>query len=975
MINIKKNITGIILLSFFTTLTAVANERDSIYLEGKVLETISHTDVAGAFVEVLDGKDSTLINSQIANIQYGTSDNQKNVSMYQINIPRKTGKLILRVSKEEYETTYVDISVNNIQKRAYKQEVPPIFLPRMKSVGLEDVVVKATKVKFYSKGDTLVYNADAFQLAEGSMLDALIRQLPGAELRKNGQIYINGRYVDNLLLNGKDFFKGNNSIMLENLPNYMIGNIQVYDKLGDKSHFAGIEMANDKQYVLDVKLKKKYSIGLLGNVEIGGGTKERYLGRLFALRFTDHSRLSVYGNINNLNDNRKPGEDDDWKPSDLLGGLSVQQIGGLDYDINSRNGDYSLNGNVQVEHKNTTTTTNTTQKNFLSEGNTYDRILDANKEKEFQLSTNHRLYFEFSRMNLELLPSVKYRKFDDGINHSSLTSLKDFDGFDKNTLDSLFAPNMGRTYMSELLNRNLQSFQRNGSTLETKLEANSIVKFKNSPDNLSFHIEANYENESEKHYEHNLIEYYNHGERESGNFMNRYFDKTPNRGYTLLGKVTYTYPLCKGYTLYMSYQYDKNYKYSNASLFRLDELDGWGTDSQKQLGELPSLEAYLTTKDSYNSFDCKLYMDNHTVEPFLNWQKNTSKGKWSGQIAIPVTFQYRKMKYLRGDVDTTFCKRTALLNIHSTYVRWKSKDKMSDFMLSYDLTAKSPDMNMFLNIHDTTDPLNITLGNSDLSNTYRHEIRSSFSRIIPQKQIMMGLEANYKVSTNEISMGCTYDKTSGIRQYRPANVNGNWQGSLTAALMAPVNKTKTLALTAMLGPNFRQSVDLMGLSYRESYRSVVKTMAFDERIELRWKIGTASLSFKSAGSWGHVSGNVADFQDFSTVDINNGIIAQLSLPWKMKLNTDITLYSRRGYVDQEMNSDDWVWNARLSRSFFKGNVVAMLDGFDILGKLSNVTKIMNAQAMTEKYTNVIPRYIMFHVVYKFRKTPSKHPNR
>ncbi len=965
-----RRLVGIILF-FFINLTAVASDKDSIYLEGRVLETISHTDILGASVEVLDGKDSTLINSQIAGIQHGTSDNQKEVSMYQINIPHRIGKLILRVSKEGYETSYVDFLINNIQKRAYKQEVPPIFLSRIKTVGLEDVVVQATKVKFYSKGDTLVYNADAFQLAEGSMLDALIRQLPGAELRKNGQIYINGRYVDNLLLNGKDFFKGNNSVMLENLPNYMIGNIQVYDKLGDKSHFAGVELANDKQYVLDVKLKKKYSIGLLGNVEIGGGTKERYLGRLFALRFTDHSRLSVYGNMNNLNDTRKPGENDDWKPSDLLGGLSVQQIGGLDYDIDGRNGDYSLNGNVQIEHKNITTETNTTQKNFLSEGNTYDRILDNSKEKEFQLSTNHRLYFEFSRMNLELLPSVKYRKIDNRTSHSSLASLKDFDGFTKNTLDSLFAPNMEKTYLSELLNRNLQSYQRKGSTLETKLEANSTVKFKNSPDNLSFHIETKYENESEKQYEYNLIEYYSHGEKESGNFMNRYFDKTPKHAYTLLGKVTYTYPLHKGYTLYMSYQYDKNYKYSNASLFRLDKLDGWGTDSQKTLGELPSLEAYLATKDSYNSFDSKLYMDNHTVEPFLNWQKNTSKGKWSGQIAIPVTFEYRKIKYLRGAVDTTFCKRSALINIHSTYIRWKSKDKMTDFMLSYDLTAKSPDMNMFLNIHDTTDPLNITLGNSELSNTYRHEVRSSFSKIIPQKQIMMGLEANYKVSTNEISMGCTFDKTSGIRQYRPANVNGNWQGNLTAAFMAPIGKKKTLTLSVMMGPNYRQSVDLTGLTNTDSYRSVVKTMGIDEHIELRWKIGTASLTFKSAGSWGHVSGNVPDFNNFSIVDMNNGIIAQLSLPWNLKLNTDVTLYSRRGYIDQEMNHDDWVWNARLSRSFFKGNIVAMLDGFDILGKLSNVTKTMNAQAMIEKYTNVIPRYMMFHIVYKFSKTPSK----
>lgn len=966
-----RKIFGIILLSFFMTLTVEANDRDSIYLEGKVLEQISHTDVPGAFVEVLDGKDSTLINSQIASIQNGATGNQKELSVYQINIPRKTGKFILRVSKEGYDTTCVDFLISNIQKRAYKQEVPPIFLSRMKQVGLDDVIVKATKVKFYSKGDTLVYNADAFQLAEGSMLDALIRQLPGAELRKNGQIYINGRYVDNLLLNGKDFFKGNNNIMLENLPNYMIGNIQVYDKLGDKSRFAGVEMANDKQYVLDVKLKKKYSVGLLGNIEMGGGTKERYLGRLFALRFTDHSRLSVYGNMNNLNDNRKPGENDDWKPSDLFGGLSVQQLGGFDYDIDSKNGNYSLNGNVQVEHKKTNITTNTTQKNFLSEGNTYDRILDVSKEKEFQFSTNHRLYFEFSRVNLELLPLVKYRKFDEGANYSSLTSLSDLEGISKSALDSLFTPYMGKTYLREMLNRNLRAHQRNGSSLETNLEANSTIKFKNSPDNLSFHVEANYKNESEKQYEHNLIEYYSHGEKEVGDFMNRYFDKTPNRGYTLLGKATYTYPLHKGITLYLSYQYDKNYKYSNASLFRLDRLEGWGADSQTQLGDLPSVEAYQATIDSYNSFDSKLYTDNHTVEPFLNWQKATSKGKWSGQLAIPVTYQYRKIKYLRGEVDTTFCKRTTLLNIHSTYVRWKSKDKMTDFMLSYDLTAKSPDMNMFLNIHDTTDPLNITLGNSELSNTYIHEVRSSFSRIIPKKQMMLGVEANYKISANDISMGCTYDKTTGVRQYRPSNVNGNWQGNITAALMAPLDKKRTLMLTAMLGPNYRQSVDLMGLSGMSSYRSVVKTTGFDERIELRWKIGNSSLSFKSAGTWGHISGNVPDFQNFSAVDINNGVIAQLSLPWKLKLDTDMTLYTRRGYVDQEMNSDDWVWNARLSRPFFKGKVVAMLDGFDILGKLSNVTKIMNAQALTEKYTNVIPRYIMFHVVYKFSKTPKK----
>lgn len=965
MNNVMRKLGGIIFLAFFMTLATVANVRDSIYLEGKVLEKVTHVEVPGALVEVLDGTDSTLINSQTASMLYGESGNQRYLSKYQIKIPRKTGKIILRVSKEGYETTCIDFLINNIQKRAYKQDVPPVFLSSMKTINLDDVFVKATKVKFYCKGDTLVYNADAFQLSEGSMLDALIRQLPGAELRKNGQIYINGRYVDNLLLNGKDFFKGNNNVMLENLPNYMIGSIEIYDKLGDKSKFAGVEMADDKQYVLDVKLKKKYSVGLLGNVEMGGSTQERYLGRLFALRFTDHSRLSFYGNVNNLNDNRKPGENDNWNPSDLLGGLSTQQIGGFDYNVEDRNDKYKLSGNLQVEHKNADKIENTTRKNFLSEGDTYDRILDAKHEKEYQVSTNHRLYFEFPKVNLELMPMVKYRKFNNRTDYSALTSLQNFDSYGKDALDSLFSQKVSKAYLSTMLNRNLQSLKRNGSSWETKLEANSIIKFKNSPDNLSFHVEAEYKNEKEKLFEHNLIEYYDCGEKDASEYLNRYFDKVPERGYTLLGKVTYTYPLCKGCTLYMSYQYDKRYKYSNASLFRLDNLEDWGADSQNQLGDLPSFETYRTTMDLHNSFDSKLYTDNHTVEPFLNWQKRTPKGVWSGQLALPVTYQYRKMNYLREDVDTTFSKRTVLLNIRSTYVRWKSKDKMKDFKLSYDLTTKSPEMDMFLNIRDTTDPLNITLGNSELSNTYRHEVRSSFSRMIPKRQMVLGLEATYKVSTNEIAMGCTYDKSKGVRQYRPSNVNGNWEGNLAAVVMAPINKKKNLMLSAMIGPSFRQSVDLMSLSDASTYRSVVKTTGFDERFELGWKLGTTSLSFKSVGNIGHISSHSSDFDNFTAVDLNNGIVAQLTLPWNMKLGTDFTWYCRRGYVDKEMNSDDFVWNARLSRPFLKGKIVAMMDGFDILGNLSNVTKIVNAQALTETYTNVIPRYVMFHVVYKF----------
>lgn len=80
------------------------------------------------------------------------------------------------------------------------------------------------------------------------------------------------------------------------------------------------------------------------------------------MRFTDHSRLAIYGNANNLNDSRKPGENDNWSPSNLGGGLKEQQFGGIDYFIDDRNGKYNLDGNVQVKHQETTSITHTNRK-------------------------------------------------------------------------------------------------------------------------------------------------------------------------------------------------------------------------------------------------------------------------------------------------------------------------------------------------------------------------------------------------------------------------------------------------------------------------------------------------------------------------------------------------------------------------------------------------------------------------------------
>lgn len=272
--------------------------------------------VEGTMVELLS-KDSVLIMAAapVKHIYGGPK-----AYFTALKPPSRTGEYIVRVTHEGYETMTRRITL----KDGEVQESTTFQMKReMKEKKLGTAVVRATKIKFYHKGDTLVYNADAFNLAEGSMLDALIEQLPGVELKRDGRILVNGRQVESLLLNGKDFFRGKSSIMLENLPSYMVKNVKVYEKQSEYSELTGIKDSHPA-FVMDVRLKREYSIGWTANAQVGGGTEDRWLGRLFALRFTPQSRLMAFANANNTNETRRPGNNGDWWPGDVTGQTTVK---------------------------------------------------------------------------------------------------------------------------------------------------------------------------------------------------------------------------------------------------------------------------------------------------------------------------------------------------------------------------------------------------------------------------------------------------------------------------------------------------------------------------------------------------------------------------------------------------------------------------------------------------------------------------
>lgn len=966
----RKLLLFILLLMLSLNISA---QNNVITLKGKVFDKLTHSDLVGTKIELLQAADHKILNTAIASQKIVDGDKVTYTSDYDLSAPRQEGNYVLRYTKEGYDTVYVNLNLHRFYKREFSMFLAPAYLSKIKTYNLDEIKVTATKIKFYNKGDTLVYNADAFQLSEGSMLDALVRQLPGAQLTKNGQIYVNGRYVESLLLNGKDFFKGDNKIMLDYLPTYMVSQIKVYDKLGDNSRFLGAEAADDKHFVMDVKLKKQYSVGWSGNLEAGGGTKDRYLARLFAMRYTDHSRVTFYGNFNDLNDTREPGEDDYWTPSALVTGLTHNQVGGLDYSVDSRDSKYTLEGNVQLSHVDNHTDDNIYRTNFLTGGNTYDRIKEAARNHSVRLYTAHRFYFEFNNFNLDIQPHFNYSKNKFKENHISATLSRSWDDINSSRLDSLLMPSMmlSAAQRADLINRNVQQELNKADSLQAALQVQSVIKLKHTSDYITLQATGGYRNSSSDIYSHYLVDYFTRNNTAS-DYRNRYFHARPDHGYDFSGKAAYTYVIHRGLTLTFSYEYARKYTSSYSDLFRLDQLDGWGEGSSHALGALPSMETYLRSQDKDNSYNSGLKTNTQTLEPFLVWNKTTKNAKWWAQLRLPVSILSRTLHYVRGDVDTTFTRHTTLVNMYSSFLKWNSLDRKYSASLQYTVNSQAPDMNLLVNTLDTSDPLNVYEGNGNLKNAYQHELLSSFTRMYPKKGLMWAIEATFRPTVNAIAMGYTYDKSSGHRLYRPDNVNGNWYGSLQIGGGGVLNKARTLSFKGFVGVNYNRSVDLIELAETPaSLRSIVRTTSFTDLLHLDYRIGQSTIGVKMNGNWSHASSHRADFEPFNISEFGYGLTGKVSLPGNMQLATDLTMYCRRGYADKSMNTNDLVWNARLSYPLLEGRLVMMLDGFDILGQLSNATRVLNAQALTETYRNVIPRYLLFHVAYHFNIAPKK----
>ncbi len=966
---------GILSALFFIPCTSYAQDEGKKWvLYGFVGDNILHAPLDSVKVEIMK-EDSVPHFSMITDRYHGIADVQP---AWWAEL-KETGNYILRFSKEGYQTREVRVEVKKLYKREGSIPHAPVYLarePKEQTLGV--ATVTATKVKFYSKGDTLVFNADAFQLQEGSMLDALIRQLPGVELKDDGRILVNGRYVESLLLNGEDFFRNDRSIMLDNLPTYAVQTVQVYDKTGRLSEMVG-RNAGDEHLVMDVRLKKQYSIGWIANAEAAGGTEERYLARLFALRFTNHSRLSFFGAVNNVNEYAKPGEGSEWTPSPG-NGLTTTRHAGADYLINDRNKRFKLQGNAEVRHSDDAFDQRSTSVNFLEGGDTYGRSSYRNRTHNVSLGSYHTWDFNWKKVKLTVQPSLTYlktRQTEGQLSGTFATDPGEYMGSD--VLDSLFRPGLDSRVLAATLNRYRSDQRYSGHAVNTGLYANSMFDVPHSMDHVQIEASGNYGDNAYSRFTHRLYDYPADATAAT-DFRNEYAPTT-HRSYAYSAKATYWLLVGNNAWIKPYYAYNYNYARSNNGLMRLDWLgDEWGADTEHAPGALPSVADWAQqTLDGRNSLYTTARNDWHTAgvqvvrNPFMY-------SFWTFTIDLPLVFERNRLDYERPAVVDTALTRHVVhfrpsFNLHNTwYVNDENGQQIAthQWHFQYTLGSNAPAQSYEIDVVDDSNPLAVTLGNPGLRQTWQHAASTWYQWNRPGTQHLVEFSAAYGITQNAVTMGYVYDRATGARTYRPENVNGNWYASGNMYFSTPLDKPRRLTLNGSTGASFNQNVDYIGIEGEQAARrSTVHNLYLTQGLRLDYRIGKYQLGAKGNVTWTHATSRREDFATINAADFSYGVTAKLDLPAGFQLNTDLTVYSRRGYEDSGMNTTDVVWNARLAKTFLKGKLSVMIDGFDLLGQLSTIRRTLNGQGRVETWYNTIPRYAMLHAIYRLSVLPKK----
>ncbi|MBA0884800.1 TonB-dependent receptor [Flavobacterium undicola] len=888
----------------------------SIIINGKIVKDKTASPIESATAYLIHPKDSSVV-------AYTISDKD---GLFKLETKASTENLIFKVSAEGYKefskaidklTTNIDLGVFKLLEYENK---------------LNEVVVKSTAPPIRVKKDTLEFNASSFKLRPDANVEALLKQLPGVTIDADKKIMVNGKEVNQILVNGKPFFGEDGKVALQNLPSEIIKKVQVSDTKTKEEEFTK-QASSSNNASINLTIEKDKNKGFFGKVLGGYGSSDRYESSALLSYFKDKRRISFLASSNNINatgfsmdevfDNMGGGRNWNSRAPSIGGGTGIikSNMIGLNYADEWFKGAKST-GNYYFTNSDSENKNRTTELTLLPTGSLVAEST-SNTNKEF---SKHNADFN---LEYDITPATKIivtPKLEKG----TTTSTTDFD---KKTVDE----------NNQLINTS-DSYNTN-ETDNTNFQNNISVFTKAKKKGRYF--TANFQNENSKNDSNSIINsstVFTQG-TSPDDFRNQNV-KAVNQRDKYSNSIRYAEPITDSLSI--------NFKISSY----LDK-----TSNDKKTFDFNS------GSDAYN--DRNELMTNFISSSTL-------------QIASSVGFAIRKNKFdlsvsmnaffLKTDFHSLYLNSTTDLNknfvIPDADIDFNYKlSKSKTFYGGYHSGFWIPKGDYFMPVANLENPLNTFIGNPDIRLQKIHRVNFGFQNYDFKSR------SGYYVYSNLAYYDINYVSSSvynenGKQTTTYANVFGTYESSLGANWNKTIKKNAhTFGLNFGLNTNYNLD---KGFTNGQLYSA--KTLRVSPAIRLSYDYGTL-LSIKPSYNFAYNDTRYKNSSVSARSNKSHNFNVEMTNFWPKNwvFGNDFG-YSYNSNISGGYKKDFYLWNTSLSYKFAEDKMTFKVKVYDLLNQNQSTSRTITPTAVVDAENTVLKRYVMFSLLYKFQNFAVKKKN-
>jgi hypothetical protein len=840
----------------------------------------------------------------------------------------KSGKYIVQISYLGYETIEMPLEIKDAD--IIMDEIQ--LKPGSKMLDVIEIKDFANPITFGK--DTIQYNASAFKIQPGDMVEDLLKKLPGVEVQRDGSVKALGENVKNVLVDGKEFFGKDTKIATKNLDADAVDKVQVFDRKSDHTEFTGIDDGS-RERSINLKLKEDKKVGYFGTAEASAGTKERFKARANINRFKPGVRTSFIGMANNINEqNFSFNEYIDFMGGigAMLGGggggrftLNMDDMGGLPINPGGNQGiQKSIAGGLNFNKDFSSSTT----LEFSGFGNHFNNNLIRNSIRE------------------NLLPERKFFTTSDENQQSDNTS-GSFTLRFKTKVDST----------QNLVIRANGSLGNNGLISNEWNSLQNALRIKQNDNTNDFLRNGN---------NHNL----------SGNILWQIKSAKPGRVWSLnaSGGNAHNSSNADLNTLYNFYfpqtivnKLIQNQTGLNDGLNYKAEASWTEPLKRKRYIEFKTSIANNTNKTSSDYFDIindnpvrNLLLSNNFQRDYVQRNAGTNFIFSGEKYNLTVGARY-KNSTLTGIINENPQKIKNNFNAILPNAFYTFRFGLSENLnFNYFSELNEPTLQQLQPVVNNTNPLSVYIGNPSLRPEQMHNMNLSYMRYDAFNFTMLyaNLQTNY--THNKISEALTID-SSLVRYYTPENIKNEITTSSRLEYETPIRPLKLKTRLVLKG------------NYNQGYSIINEVANPVKRYGYGYNFSIENRNKNVLDILGGYKINNSDSRFASDKNLNQSYSEKT---WYAELGLNIkdwvNIKSRFDHLTikpsfSESSTSYPLWTASITSYITKDKRLrATLSCFDILNQNQGIRTSSNLNYTDITVSNVLSRYFMLGIAYNIK---------